>query len=449
MRKLRVLFTSSFVRSVTVLVGGTAFAQGVALLALPLLTRLYSPTEFGILGVFVALLGMISVSAAGRYEVALPLPERDQDAVNLLAVALLCGLLTTAATAAAVSLFAAEISSLMRMPAVVSYLWMLPPAVALTCAYAVFQFWATRRMAFARVARTRAEQAIGGAGTQLLLGWIGSGAFGLIAGQIVNNGAGFFGLAWRAFSEDRALLRHITFAKMRSLAREYGRFPKYSTWESSANMAAVQLPLILIASFASSAEVGYLMLGMRLMQAPVGLIGSSISQVYYSRAVEEHRKGTLAGFTARSVASLARIGPGPLIFAGIISSEAFSVLFGEEWRRAGELVAWMTPWFVFQFLSSPVSMALQVTSRQRAALAIHSAGLVLRTMMVVIAGLSIGGIAVSGSYALSGCIFYLGYLIAILRVSGASLLDVRAIVVGAIPSIAVWTGLGLGVRALL
>jgi len=191
MRKLRVLFTSSFVRSVTVLVGGTAFAQGVALLALPLLTRLYSPTEFGILGVFVALLGMISVSAAGRYEVALPLPERDQDAVNLLAVALLCGLLTTAATAAAVSLFAAEISSLMRMPAVVSYLWMLPPAVALTCAYAVFQFWATRKMAFARVARTRAEQAIGGAGTQLLLGWIGSGAFGLIAGQIVNNGAGF------------------------------------------------------------------------------------------------------------------------------------------------------------------------------------------------------------------------------------------------------------------
>jgi peptidoglycan biosynthesis protein MviN/MurJ (putative lipid II flippase) len=76
-------------------------------------------------------------------------------------------------------------------------------------------------------------------------------------------------------------------------------------------MSAVQVPLILIGSLAASTEVGFLMLGMRLMQAPVGLIGSSISQVFFSQAVDAHRRDELPELVTKSLSALLKTGVGP------------------------------------------------------------------------------------------------------------------------------------------
>lgn len=449
MLKLKSLLSSGFVRNVSVLAGGTAFAQALALLALPLLTRLYTAEEFGVLGVFVALLGMISVMANLRYEIAIPLPESDECAANLLAVALVCGVFTSFVVSVTTFVYGAQIGELIGSPLLARYLWLLPIGVSLTSAYAVFQFWATRKKAFRRIAGTRMEQAIGGVSTQALLGLAGVGAWGLIVGQIVNNGAGFVGLAWRALKEDRALLRSISWVEMKSAAREYHRFPKYSTVEALANMAAVQLPLILIASMVAGAELGYLMLGMRLMQAPVGLVGSSINQVYFSRAIEQHRGGHLAELTAAAVGSLAKIGVGPLVFAGIVAPALFGSIFGAGWERAGVLVAWMTPWFVFQFLSQPVSMALHVTSHQGTALIIHVLGFIMRVSTVLVISRLSGTERLSECYAVSGFVFYLGYLCAILLVARVSLRSSVEILANAIPFVVPWVVIGVGVRFVL
>ena len=445
----KTLFQSGFVRNVSLLAGGTAFAQGIAILALPVLTRIYSPNEFGILGIFTALLGMISVIATLRYEIAIPLPESDQSAANLLGVALVCVAATTVAVVVIVNLFGQQIVLLMKAPLLAKYLWLLPIAIAATGAYSVFQFWATRKKAFKRIARTRVEQSIGGVTTQLLMGWTGTGALGLIVGQIVSNGAGFFGLARRAFSDDRTVLQGVGVAGMRAVAREYDRFPKFSTFEALTNSASVQMPIILIAGLTASAEVGYLMLALRIMQAPMGIIGSSISQVYFSRAVEEHRNDRLGDFTARTIGGLAKIGIGPLIFVGIIAPSVFGLIFGAEWQRAGELVAWMTPWFVLQFLVSPVSMSLHVTNNQRLALALQIVGVSLRVLMVLAAGAVLAGQFVAETFAISGFLFYVFYLMVVCRVVNVTFTQKIKILKDAMPLVVLSVLLAIVVRAVL
>ena len=447
--KLKALLANSFVRNVSVLAGGTAVAQGIALLGLPLLTRLYSPEEFGTLGVFVAMLGMISVMAGLRYEIAIPLPESDKSAANLLAVALLCSTVVSVLVTAVTLLFAGPISHLVNSPALAKMWWLLPLGVSVTSAYAALQFWATRKKAFRRIAATRIQQAVGGLSTQALLGWMGVGAWGLVLGQVVNAGAGFLGLAWRAAKEDRESLRSLSWGEMRSAASDYQRFPKYSAVEALANMAAVQLPLILIAGLVAGEEVGYLMLGMRVMQAPVGLIGSSINQVYFPRAVEQHRQGQLAGLTIGAVASLAKIGAGPLLWAGIVAPALFPMIFGPQWLRAGELVAWMTPWFVFQFLSQPVSMAIHVTSNQKLGLMIQLLGLLLRTGSVLALMELSAGELVSEGYAISGFIFYFFYLLTILSISGVSIAHGIRLLAGAGPFVLFWLAFGIVIRVLI
>ena len=190
---------------------------------------------------------------------------------------------------------------------------------------------------------------------------------------------------------------------------EYDRFPKYSTLESLANSASIQLPVIIIAALAAGPEAGFLMLASRVMFAPMALIGGAVSQVYLSRAPNEFRKGTLGTFTANIMGGLVKIGVGPLIFVGIVAPVAFPIIFSAQWQRAGEMVAWMTPWFVMQFMASPISMTLHVTQSQRTALLLQIFGLVMRVGVVSAAGYWTKWWIVE-SYAVSGFIFYLVYL---------------------------------------
>lgn len=437
------LLPSGFARQVSVLASGTAVAHLIVIGTLPLITRLYTPEQFGILGVFVAFMSIGSVIANWRYEIAIPLPLSDSRAANLAAVALMCGFLTTGLTVVSVFLFGDWLAQKTKFSGVADYMWLLPIGIFFASAYAVFQYWATRRKAFKRIARTRIEQSVGCVGTQLVAGWMGGGAVGLILGQVVNNGAGFLGLARRALKEDRVLLSELKSTEMIAVAKEYDRFPKFSVLESLLNISAVQVPLILIGLSSEGAEVGYLMLGMRLMQAPVGLIGSSISQVFLVQAVEAHRTDALHLLLKNTLAGLLKTGVGPLAFAGIIAPAICAPIFGDDWVRAGELISWMTPWFVFQFLSQPVSMVLHVTSNQRSALLLQFFGFVLRIGAVLVPSLIVLSNWSSEAYALSGAFFYFIYLLVIIKSGGLLWKDLRVGLGKSVFYICLWCFLGV------
>jgi len=435
---------SGFVRSVSALAGATASAQMLVLLALPFLTRLYTPEEFGLLAIFSALLGMVSVVASLRYQVAIPLPKTDALAANILGVALVAVIGVTVLTVIAVTLFGDGLTVLIDSPELSTYMWLLPIGVAAIGAYNIFQLWATRKRAFKRISITRIEQAVGGVGAQLGLGVAGFGAGGLIVGQLISQGSGFLGLARRAIKEDGHILKQINLRRMTVAASAYRRYPKYSTFEALANSASVQLPLIIIAGFVGSAELGMLMLAMRIMQAPMSLVGMAVSQVYYVQAVDEFRQGRLAELTAKVMGGLAKLGIGPLLFAALVAPSLFGIIFGEAWQRAGVLLAWMTPWFVLQFMTSPVSMALHVTSHQRLALGLQVFGLTFRVTTVVTAGELING-GVSEWYAASGAVFYLFYLIVVSGVVGLRFTDLMYQLWSALPYILVWVVVAISI----
>lgn len=403
-------------RSVGILVGGTAFAQAIAILVLPLLTRLYTPDDYSVLAVYSSILGIISVAACLRLEIAIPLPQRDEDAANLLALALCSSTVVTIVCGLIVGFFPDQIITLIDQPKLKPYLWLLPIGIWLASSYAALQFWATRKKRFFIITKTRMTQAIGGTVTQVVLGLLRNTPFGLVLGQVVNSGAGIFGLMHDAIRNDRNVLKSINWVGMKSIFKEYSHFPKYSTFESLANSAGIQLPIIIIAALASVPEAGFLMLANRVLLAPMSLIGGAVSQVYFSRAPNEFRAGNLGAFTANTIGILVKTGVGPLIFAGIVAPVAFPIIFGAQWQKSGDLIAWMTPWFIMQFISSPISMTLHVTQNQRIALILQVVGLVMRVGIVSVAAYLANNWIVE-LYAISGFVFYLIYLCVVISVA--------------------------------
>ncbi|MGF6348663.1 lipopolysaccharide biosynthesis protein [Variovorax sp. W2I14] len=443
--KLQSLNRAGFVRSVGVLVGGTAFAQAITVLVLPLLTRLYTPFDFSLLAVFASILSIISVVACLRLEIAIPMPESDDEAADLLALAFFSCTIAAATTGITVGLFSKEITELIGQPSLQPHLWLLPLAVWLAAGYSATQFWSTRKKRFGIIAKSRITQSVGGACTQVAFGWIGVAPMGLLLGQTINSGAGLLNLLISAIRKDGNSLRRISLRGMRRTLRKYDRFPKYSTFEAFANNAGLQLPIILIAAAAIGPEAGYLMLATRAMAVPMGLIGGAIAQVYLSRAPEELRNGKLGLFSAEILANLLKTGIGPLLFIGIVAPPCFAIVFGEKWERSGEIVTWMIPWFILQFMSSPISMVMHVVNKQRMMLALTLFGLIVRLGSVILAS-HYATKYLSEIYALSGGVFYLVCCWVFSQAAGVSGAAIKNMFRANFPQLVCWVSIAFVLR---
>jgi O-antigen/teichoic acid export membrane protein len=166
---------------------------------------------------------------------------------------------------------------------------------------------------------------------------------------------------------------------------------------------------LIIAAFAVGPEAGFLMLAMRVMGLPKGLVGTSVAQVYLAEASERHIKGDLGRFTRKMMWTLLKSGAPPLIIAATICPFLFPVLFGEEWARAGVMVVWLTPMFILQFVVSPVSTALHILGKLNTAMLVQMVGGVFRVTAVVLAAQFYPAILVE-TFAISSAIFYLAVI---------------------------------------
>jgi len=411
----RLLPGSKFGRNVGILTGGTLFAQGLMALALPVLTRLYTPDDFALLAVYMAILGLLTAVSCLRLSLAIPLPERDEEAINLLALSLVAAIIVSAALGLPILADAAAVARLIGQPELEPYLWLVPVGVLLAGAYNALQYWAARRQRFQLVTRTRVTRAIGGAGAQLGVGLVHPTPFGLLVGHMLYSGMGVLGLARAMWREDRPLFPAIRNDAARAALSSYRRFPLYSVPEALFNTGGIQLPILVIAAAAAGREAGFIMLAMQVMGVPMALLGSSVAQVYLAEAPRRLRERALVPFTRKAMLGLLKTGGVPLVLVGVVSPLVFPLVFGEEWTRAGHIVAWMTPWFVLQFVTSPISAVLHVTGDLLAAMLLQAFGLALR-LGSVLAAASWADDSLVEVYALSGMVFYGIYALVILRV---------------------------------
>ena len=165
-----------FVRSVMVLVSGTALAHGITAAAMPILSRLYSPADFGLLAVFSACLGIVSAVACLRFELAIALAD-------LLWLSVLCCLVISAVLALPALLAPAAVAHSLGQPALAPFVGLLPLGFLLAGCYSALQFWHVREKHFGWLAKTRIGQSAGSAGAQIGMGVASAGPIGLLIGQ--------------------------------------------------------------------------------------------------------------------------------------------------------------------------------------------------------------------------------------------------------------------------
>lgn len=376
--RLKSFLTGGFARNVATLAGGAAVAQFLPLLLAPLLTRLYSPAEFGVLAIYIAWLSNLAVLATARYELAIVLPEDSRRAANLMGLAIGITFAVSLLSALVMEPGSEWLAARAGEPALAPWLRWLPLSLCLSGLMQAWANWNNRHERYKANASGRMAQAVSMMAVQVGCGLAGFATGGLVMGQMAGQAASLVVQAWRDLRERFGFRHQVSLAGMRSVAREYAEFPRVNA--PHAFVAALQdtLTVTLLTVLSGSTVVGLFGLMMRVLKLPAALVGQAVAQVTYRDLAAARNEGRpLVPLLKKSLVVLLLLS---LIPFGIILGAGdilFAFVFGESWRDAGRYAQALAPYILFHFIASPLGMVPLVIDRQRIAFAFTVVGSVL------------------------------------------------------------------------
>ena len=284
----RVKPQSASVRNVLKLAGGTAGSQVITVAAAPILTRLYGPESFGVLATFASILALLNVVSSLRYELAIAVPEDDDEAIALVWLCFVLVAISTALTALGVALLGDQLASWLDQPALKTLLWLVPVGVLLAGVYQVLSYWAIRRKQFGLLAKTKLNQSITSVTLNLALAPFGS--IGLLLGQIASTSSGIYQILTGSSRPTSTILTGKSKVKIRThlangakVAKNYWRISIYNSFAGLINSLYPLLYSFVLSSTGNIEALGMLFLAKRLVDAPSALVSKSAGDVFLSQ----------------------------------------------------------------------------------------------------------------------------------------------------------------------
>ena len=345
----KLLPKGEFSRNVLTLMTGTTIAQAIPIAVSPIITRLYSPADFGVFALFLSIVSIVSVLATGKYELAIMLPRKDSDALNLIVGSSIITVFVSFLALIIILVFKENIERYLGKPNIGNWLYFFPAAILFTGLIQNFTYWHNRGKNYKQLATSQILRSASNATSQVGAGYIGLGAIGLIIGTIFGLFVAILVLIKGVLNRETNLLREISLLKQYALLKRYRRFPKYFIPGGLVNTIAIQAPVLFLSMLFGTYVAGLYDLARRVIGMPTQTISSSLSDVFRQHAVEIFRnKGNLlAAYTKMSfrtfiVASIIAV------IAYLIMPSAVVIVFGQEWSEVATIIQILIPVFVFR-----------------------------------------------------------------------------------------------------
>ncbi len=341
----------------------------ISIIVSPILTRLYTPEDFGILALFISASSIAAVFATFRYEMAIVLPKEDREAINVLFLSLLITFTITLFVLICVIIFNKEISLMLGNESISVWLYFLPVSLVLTGLYQTFNYWCNRKKRFKNISASRVSESFSKSSANLIFGYFKITPGGLILGRIIGQLFSTSTLLIRNLKEILNLRHFFSQDIIKAQAKRHKDFPLYSLPTALLDVFSMQIPIVIIVHLFSNYYVGLYSFAFRMLSIPISLIGVSVGQVFYQKFTELYNSnGNLKKLILKTWYSLFLIGVIPMIVIAIWGSEIFSFIFGEEWTDSGRMASFLCIMLFFMFISSPTSSAFIVLRLQKISL---------------------------------------------------------------------------------
>lgn len=365
--RIKETINNPFIKNVVTLSSGTAFAQLINMLFSPLITRLYGPQAYGIMGTFSALISLIIPVAALTYPIAIVLPKDDDESSLLVNISIMVSGLIAGIAFILLSFFHHEISILFNLSSISSFLFLIPLVIFFAGLSQTLEQWLIRKQKFSTLSKSMIGEPLVINGAKFIIGLFYPSAIILVVFTALKRAVKFVFILF--FSKDSLPNMTNLFRgnkdKVIKTARKYRDFPLFRAPHTFLNSVTTNLPLLLLSSLFGPASAGFYSIGKTVVGVPSTLIGKSVGDVFYPKISEAaNNKKQLAPLVKKSTIYLGLIGIIPYAIIIIGGPWIFSLFFGQEWIVAGEYARWLSIWIYSDFIRLPSLRTLPVLSIQ-------------------------------------------------------------------------------------
>jgi O-antigen/teichoic acid export membrane protein len=361
------LFKNEFVRDFSTLLSGALIASALPLLFSFLISRLYTPAQFGVLGVVTAILSSLTNVAGGRYDLAVMLPEKNEDSTSLVHLG---GIISLAVALTVLLVLVVGNSSLLQLLEIQSLGWYaLTIPILLWCMaiYKPLNFWMNRNRMYKQNSVAKVTQGMSISLFTLLLGYIQMEQ-GLVLGY-------FFG--WLVYIIVIVTMIYnmgtfsfkLSFPDIKRVAREYKDFPRFNVVSSFLNDSAGYMAVFIITLLFTVEETGYYNFSRQYLFVPLSLLSVTLSNVYFQRIASKINKRESLKKEFKIVSALLLLVSTLSILVIFFFGEwIFDVVFGGDWSYSGKISAVLIFGFAIKFMVSPFGQLIVALKQLKLAL---------------------------------------------------------------------------------
>ena len=350
------------------LLSANIVAQAIGLLVYPVLTRLYSPDDFGLLNLFTSIAGIAVLFATAEFQYAIVLPKENKKASALTALSLIILLAVTVIIALTVP-FSKLIAAAFKAPDFTKIYWLLPFFVLLTGLWNILNYSYLRNQQYTRLSGYQISQSILSAVGKWGFGFAGKTTIGLplatVLAQFGSLGVSV-ALAWKKL---RANWEKVLWSDCRAVAVEYRNFPMFNLPRSLVNSLGQALPIWFLTPCFGLEKVGQLSLALLAAFVPLNIVARACYQVLFqrvSKAVQQQQpiNQLLRRFMFVTTA---------ILFVGMAIVYFFvpqlvTILFGAEWIESASIIRCMYPYLLLMPICGSICFLADVFAKQKIAM---------------------------------------------------------------------------------
>lgn len=356
-----------FKKHLLTLVSGNIVAQVITFMASPLLTRVYTPEQFGEYAIFISLVSICAVILGLSFEKCIPLAINSKVAEKLTVI---CIQFASILTVILFLVYVISGWSLVETFVGSTNIWVeISFCLSILCASITqsLNFWHLREQRFSSTSRAKVSQSTINVMTQLSLSTAGNWSMiGLQFGDAVG----------RLASATLQLISFIKYHRVRNswktkpwdwyIWKRFYRYPLYTTFSVLLNAVSLQIPVLLLGKFISTTVSGNFMLTQKMVGIPITIIGTALAQVFYSEASKYIRKepSKVLFLYKKITRTLLLVAVIPFIVLALFAPSIFEVLFGTGWEASGDYLQILAISFLAQLVVLPISQILYITNNQ-------------------------------------------------------------------------------------
>lgn len=358
-------FKDSFVKNILKLVSGVAFSQIISFFSFPILAFLYSPSQFGVLGIFMSVSSIIIGCVYLRLEYSIVVIKKEVDIMFMTKICLFLGLSLSILSTVIYFLFTKFFYGdlLLNKLTLFFFVYLTSESIVqLACQYL------NRKKYYIYISAIKVINSVIFLSVSFILYYSSFSNYGLIIGIVAASCINLIFIILRFYSYFKlSLASKLKFSYAKSLIFKYKNFSIYTMPNDFLNTFSRQLPFFILPKFFSLDLVGIYTLANKLVFAPVTLVGYSYGQVFFQRLsrIYNFNAKKIFFFFKKNLFWLLTISVPVFLIFFILTPYFTSYFTDSKWASLSQIIRLLFPWAFFLFISTPLTFLFIVLNKQK------------------------------------------------------------------------------------